>query len=424
LLLPALLVFRLVPFLHRHYTDLWDTALPWRSIRTAATDFGPLHSIDELATNTCPACYYTFYTRYFGVPVTRPSRRYTKGEITASIDAARLETDPTVRWALLSHCLTLEGATNYELGRCFLRGSWAVWKKEASDSLRNLARTHFERVAEHESATEKERTLATYLCGELSRQSRAFDDAVEWFEKYQRYAAQLGKHRFDGVDVLLLSKHQMRLAMEKIGRRIEIPELKKFRRTGKTFAPATDEDASETAVITKSYAGQTVKLKVDKANHMETAPLPRQVPPTSSIVLPPVFITGDIKKKRRNLLIIGPKKTFVTERPFELLVALIVRHFTNPLAIVPVDQLVELCHLEQDTVYQAIQRLRSQFEPAMPYEHTKQLIENVEEEGYRLNPRAIITYDKTKLLKHPNGQVQLLALQLPDSAPTTAVDRH
>jgi DNA-binding response OmpR family regulator len=422
----AVLIFRLIPplrMLSQDENSVFHGLLPWEQVRAIASDLelmwpGP----SRRAANTCPSCYYTSYTRSLESKVLRPTKKYSKEEITTGIYVARFEEDPTIRWWLLGRCLSLQGVSSYELGWCFLRGSLTVrdpWARNQSDadSLQDAGLVHFKAFAAEQSAPKKQRGVAMYLCGEILRQSGKFSEAIEWFEKHKLFAKQSGSHHFRGINVAVLSRHQMRLAMEEIPERIKAPNLRAFKKSGRVGELTIDEIRSRKANTKISPQSEEAEPEMPLLEATRKPSLVGVSSVETGSSLTAVFVRGQ-RERGRNVIKIGGRKATLGDRPFELLLNLVARHVTDPEELLPTGDLADCCHLAADTVYQAVQRLRSGLESAMSREHTKSFIENIEGEGYRISPRAYITYDKRTLLKHPNGTIRQLAEKLPDPART------
>lgn len=134
----------------------------------------------------------------------------------------------------------------------------------------------------------------------------------------------------------------------------------------------------------------------------------------------PIEITGEVKRRKSNLIYVGGAEVLLGDAPFCIFLHLVAELSKGGDGSVYKGDpeykggLIGDCNINPDGMDQAIQRLRELFVPALRGLDAKSFIEANKPKHIRLSTHpAFISYNKDKLLHHEEERIRKWTRQLP-----------
>ncbi len=128
----------------------------------------------------------------------------------------------------------------------------------------------------------------------------------------------------------------------------------------------------------------------------------------------PIVIPGETEKRATNIVFLNGLRVPLGDAFFILFLRLVLELFRDKRGTVRRASLVNGGFLPADSQFQSVARLRQAFSPALPGLCPEKFIESYGPGTLRLSTHpALVTYDKGKLLSHPNYKIRKLAERLP-----------
>lgn len=132
-----------------------------------------------------------------------------------------------------------------------------------------------------------------------------------------------------------------------------------------------------------------------------------------------VRLTGETTRRKSNVILLDDLPVIVPDADFKLLLRLVVGLHESDDGYVQLGTLkyggglAEEGILRAEGMYQAVSRLRARLDPALVGLDAKQFVEITRGRIRLSTHRAYISFDRERLLKHPDESVRLLAEHLP-----------